>query len=170
VSAALVVVLLVAACAGSQRIGVERNSRLKAEVLARLRADPATNPFDLGVEVVDGVATVTGTVPAPADREAALRIARAVAGLADVVDAIAVVPPTPTPPPVDDATLTARVRAKLAADPELHSFAIDVATVAGEVTLSGQVADDGARAEAERLTRATPGVRAVRNLLRVGAG
>ena len=52
-------------------------------------------------------------------------------------------------PVVDDAVVTARVKARLAADPEVAALRIDVDTVAGVVTLNGQVASEAARAGAE---------------------
>jgi osmotically-inducible protein OsmY len=69
----------------------------------------------------------------------------------------------------DDAAITARVKAKLLADPEVRSLEIDVDTVGGVVTLNGVVASEAARAEAEKHARQTEGVRQVVNLVRVGS-
>lgn len=70
---------------------------------------------------------------------------------------------------IDDAEITASVKAKLAADPEVKAHEIDVDTIAGEVRLSGIVDDSATRAEAEKLARGTDGVRRVKNELRVGS-
>lgn len=69
---------------------------------------------------------------------------------------------------VDDAALTATVKAKLAADPEINPFNIDVDTDAGVVRLSGKVEQAEARSAAERLARNTDGVRNVINDIEVG--
>lgn len=69
---------------------------------------------------------------------------------------------------VDDAAITAKVKGKLAADPAISAFNIDVDTNEGVVTLQGRVEDEGARSEAERLARETEGVRRVINLVKVG--
>lgn len=69
---------------------------------------------------------------------------------------------------VDDAAITARVKAKLVADPEVRTFDIDVDTVGGVVTLHGVVQNAAAKAEAEKHARQTEGVRQVVNLVRVG--
>lgn len=69
---------------------------------------------------------------------------------------------------IDDATLTARVKTKLAADPQVNPFNIDVDTTNGVVTLRGRVRDDETRAEAEKLAQDTSGVRAVHNEITVG--
>jgi hyperosmotically inducible periplasmic protein len=72
-------------------------------------------------------------------------------------------------PLVEDATITAKVKAKLAADPEVRAYEIDVDTLEHVVTLSGRVETAEIRSEAEKLTRGTEGVLGVRNNLLVGA-
>jgi hyperosmotically inducible periplasmic protein len=69
---------------------------------------------------------------------------------------------------VDDAAITAKVKAKIAADGDVNPFNIDVDTNEGVVTLQGRVAKDTARAKAEQLARDTEGVRRVINLIKVG--
>jgi osmotically-inducible protein OsmY len=69
---------------------------------------------------------------------------------------------------VDDAAITAAVKAKLAADGDINPFNIDVDTNEGVVTLQGTVAKDEARSKAERLARETDGVQRVINLIKVG--
>lgn len=71
-------------------------------------------------------------------------------------------------PVAEDAALTAQVKAKLAADPEVAAVHIDVDTLDRVVTLSGRVASAAVRDEAEKLARGTDGVRAVVNNLVVG--
>lgn len=70
-------------------------------------------------------------------------------------------------PILDDAAITARVKARLVADPEINSFHIDVDTVDGRVALNGKVSSAEQRAEAEDLARGTEGVRQVVNLIQV---
>jgi len=69
---------------------------------------------------------------------------------------------------VDDAAITAKVKAKLAADGDINPFNIDVDTNEGVVTLQGRVAKDDARTKAEQLARDTDGVTRVINLIKVG--
>ena len=68
-------------------------------------------------------------------------------------------------PVAEDAAITAKVKAKLAADPEVAAVHIDVDTLDHVVTLSGRVASSAVRDEADKLTRGTEGVRAVVNNL-----
>lgn len=69
---------------------------------------------------------------------------------------------------VDDAAITAKVKTKLAADPTVNPFRIDVDTTDGVVRLSGTVNQSGDRTQAERIARDTEGVRRVVNDINVG--
>lgn len=64
---------------------------------------------------------------------------------------------------VDDATITARVKAKFAEDSTVSAMAISVETLRGTVQLSGFAKSAAERGKAEELARATPGVHSVRN-------
>lgn len=68
---------------------------------------------------------------------------------------------------LDDAQITAQIKAKLVADPEVNAFHIDVDTVDGQVTLNGKVAREDQKAEAEKLARNTQGVTKINNLIQV---
>jgi osmotically-inducible protein OsmY len=68
---------------------------------------------------------------------------------------------------MDDAGITARIKTKLVADPEVKAFQIDVDTVDGRVALNGKVSSADQRAEAEKLASHTEGVKSVVNLIQV---
>ena len=68
---------------------------------------------------------------------------------------------------LSDAAITAKVKAKLIADPEINPFHIDVDTVDGIVTLNGKVASADIKAEAEKLANHTDGVKKVNNVIQV---
>jgi len=69
---------------------------------------------------------------------------------------------------VDDAKITAKVKAKIAADGDINPFNIDVDTNEGVVTLQGRVKKEESRAKAEQYARDTSGVKKVINLVKVG--
>jgi len=69
---------------------------------------------------------------------------------------------------VDDAGITAKVKAKLAADGDINPFNIDVDTNEGVVTLQGRVVKEEARSKAQQLASDTEGVKRVINLIKVG--
>jgi hyperosmotically inducible protein len=66
-----------------------------------------------------------------------------------------------------DAAVTARIKTKLVADPEVAALNIDVDTVDGRVTLNGKVSSADQRAEAEKLASHTEGVKSIVNLIQV---
>jgi hyperosmotically inducible periplasmic protein len=68
---------------------------------------------------------------------------------------------------LDDAAVTARVKARLIADPDVGALRIDVDTVDGRVTLNGKVASADERSEAAKLAQHTEGVKSVVNLIQV---
>lgn len=72
-------------------------------------------------------------------------------------------------PVVADAGITAAVKSRLLADPDVAGLRIDVDTKGKVVTLTGTVKTAAQVAEAEKLARETPGVVRVVNNLKVGA-
>ena len=71
---------------------------------------------------------------------------------------------------VDDAAITSKVNAALAADKDLSAVKIDVDTKNGVVTLSGPAPSASARDHATNLARNVKGVNSVNNKLAVKAG
>lgn len=69
---------------------------------------------------------------------------------------------------IADGEITASVKTRLAADPDVAAFNIDVDTLEGTVTLSGRVATDKERKEALEVARGTEHVRKVVDNLKVG--
>jgi osmotically-inducible protein OsmY len=70
-------------------------------------------------------------------------------------------------PILDDAAISAKVKARLAADPEVAALHIDVDTIDGRVTLNGKVGSEEERQEAYKLATRTEGVKEVVNLIQV---
>ena len=64
---------------------------------------------------------------------------------------------------VDDAAITAAVKAKMAEDKSVSATAISVETLKGVVQLSGFAKSDAEKARAAEIARATKNVREVRN-------
>lgn len=68
----------------------------------------------------------------------------------------------------DDASITARISAELAKDPDLSALKIDVDTKAGAVRLSGPAPTQAAKDRATSLAQGVEGVKSVDNELMVG--
>lgn len=64
---------------------------------------------------------------------------------------------------VDDASITARVKAKFAEDPTVSAMAIRVETLRGTVQLSGFAKSAAEKNRAEKIARETPNVKNVIN-------
>jgi osmotically-inducible protein OsmY len=66
---------------------------------------------------------------------------------------------------VDDATITARVKSALLADPEISGLKINVDTSQGKVRLKGEVKSMALRKKTEALVKEVNGVKSVDNQL-----
>ena len=71
---------------------------------------------------------------------------------------------------VDDTGITTKVKAKLTAERAKNLVSVHVDTTDGVVHLQGTVPTEADKAEAERLARATDGVKDVQNNLTVAGG
>jgi len=167
---ALAVSLALAGCASNRTNREELSDRaITSKITAKLAADPEINPFKIDVDTLDGVVTLRGEVRKASVKAEAQHLATATTGVRRVENRIEVIEHPSGEQPVTDAWITTRVKTKLAADPELNPFNIDVDTEDGVVTLSGRVATRAASAEAEKLARGTKGVVEVRNELQVAS-
>lgn len=68
---------------------------------------------------------------------------------------------------IDDSVITAKVKTALLNSPKVSGLSIEVETFRGEVQLSGFADTKEEREEAAKLAKSVPGVRAVRNDIRV---
>ena len=71
---------------------------------------------------------------------------------------------------VDDATITTRVKARMAEDKTVSAMRINVETLNGTVQLSGFAASEAEKDQAAALARGVPDVKAVRNDIVVRTG
>ena len=133
------------------------------------RVGYGTTPFNaLSLNVRDGVATVSGVVVDPADKDSALNLIKNYPGVRGLVDRIQVAPPSP----MDDRIRQQEFRAIYGA-PQLNRYAMDpakpirIAVVNGHVTLEGVVDNEGDKNVAGIRANAVPGVFSVNNHLQV---
>lgn len=167
---AAVLVLGAVACASTQSATTQvDDTAIKAAVKTKITADPETNPFEIKVDVNEGVVQLTGTVDEQIDRTTAARLARNTAGVVRVENEIEVGPKT-AGEMLDDATITTRVKAKIVADPTLNPFNIQVTTEDAVVYLTGRVATVADKNRAHDVAHSVSGVEAVKNNLEVGIG
>ena len=168
---------------------------LTAKIQAQFFADDDVKSRYINVTTRDGVVKLKGFVASDDARRQVLEITRNTDGVRQIDDrellvgrpanesfdivarppslppvaTTGVAPVAPLPAP-DDSTVVSLVQARYYLDPTLKTRQIDVTSANGVVTLKGQVASEGERAQALSLARSTQGVQRVEDALTVEAG
>ncbi len=141
------------------------DEEIKEAVLDELKWDPEVDPTDVGVEVDDGVVTLTGTVESYAMKYAAEKAAHRVLGVKAVANDIKVMLPSERVR-TDTAIAEAAANA-LRWDTIVPSDRIKVTVRDGRITLEGDVDWYFQKEAAGRDVRNLIGVKGVTNLIRV---
>lgn len=143
------------------------DSGLASTLRAALEADEQVRASQVEVEFREGVVYLTGLVDTEEERCAAGRVARRTAGIAGVENELTVGERT-VDGWVEDEVIRSKVRSKLLAHAAIRAGDVDVSSSQGTVTLLGNVGSGSIRKDAERIARATRGVRDVNNHLVAG--
>jgi hyperosmotically inducible periplasmic protein len=124
-------------------------------------------------QVKDGVVTLTGTVPDQSGADNAVQIARSIKGVKDVISQVTLEPavalptaPAPVPQSPDE-LLGAKLLLALQASDKLAGAQIKVTVLNGVAMLTGKVPSDEARAAANQIATAFPGIASVEDKLEV---
>jgi osmotically-inducible protein OsmY len=81
------------ACSTTRTVGEQVDDGwIKTKVISKYTADPEINPFNIGVQVVDGVVTLSGIVPRADVRSEAEKLARETEGVRQVRNELQVGP------------------------------------------------------------------------------
>ncbi len=164
----LAVPALTVACSTTQPVTSSvDDAGTTARVAAQLAADPDVDKYEIDVDTEQGVVHLRGEVETQAEKDEAERIARNTRGVRDVVNQIQLMREGAGSGPDWDAWVTTKVKSKLAVDPDIRAFNIDVDTENGIVYLTGIVEKEEDRMEAERLARGVEGVERVVNNLQL---
>lgn len=134
---------------------------IQQDVLAELKWDPEVEPTEVGVEVDDGVVTLTGTVDSYWKKWAAERAAMRVDGVRAVANDIIVKSPSVR----TDTDIAKDVADAFQANLLIPKDRIKVTVKNGWVTLEGDVDWRFEREEAEGAARKVKGVTGVTNLV-----
>lgn len=140
---------------------------IQQRVLQELRWDPRVEPTDVGVEVDNGVVTLTGTVESYAMKMAAEEAAKRVYGVKAVANDIQV--KLPFERTRTDTDIAAAAVQALQWNTEVPHERIKVTVRDGWVTLEGDVDWHYQKTAAERAVRNLVGVKGVSNLIRITA-
>lgn len=133
---------------------------ITAKVKAKLMEDPITKARKIDVDTVSGVVTLTGLVESEKEINRAIEIAKSVPGVMRVVNNLRVGKRS-IGRYLDDKEITARIKAKFIADPELKALSIDVDTLDGVVTLTGVVERESQKERAVSLAKSVEGVKQI---------
>lgn len=141
------------------------DSEIQQDVLRELKWDTRVEETDVGVQVDEGVVTLSGTVSSWGKRFAAEEAAHRVRGVLDVANDIAI--KLPGTPGRTDTEIAKAVRNALEWDVFVPEERVQSTVSAGVVTLKGDVESWAQRDDAERAVRNLSGVRGVTNRLEV---
>jgi osmotically-inducible protein OsmY len=141
------------------------DSQIKTDVLNELKWDPAVDETEIGVQVNNGVVTLTGGINAYAKKLAAAKAAHRVYGVLDVVDELRVVVPTVSRR--TDQEIAAAVRNALKWDSVVPDERIKSTVAGGVVVLEGSVDNWIDRHNAERAIQRLAGVTDVENRISI---
>jgi osmotically-inducible protein OsmY len=139
------------------------DAEIKEAVLRELAWDTRVESTEVGVEVEDGIVTLTGSVSSYGKKLAAQNAAHQVFGVHDVVNAIEV--NVQGSHVRADTALAHMVRQSLEWDVMVPDSRITSTIQHGWITLEGTVDTWAQREEAERVVRHLSGVRGVTNLI-----
>jgi len=157
--------LLGGGAAGGYKVGSdERNmgemvddTALSANVKTALAKSPDVSAAKIDVDVINGSVTLTGVVDNQQHAAKAVEIARNVSGVKSVRDNLQI-GKLSVGEYVDDTVLVSKVKAKLMAEPGVHSLNIDVDAQKGVVTLTGMVENGKEKSLALSAARSVEGV------------
>jgi osmotically-inducible protein OsmY len=146
---------------------VKSDRQVQQEVLRELRWDSRVDETEVGVEVDEGIVTLTGTVDSYAKKLAAREAAHRVVGVLDVADDVRV--KSPGSRDRTDTEIARAVRTTLEWDAFVPDQKIRSTVTDGFVTLEGEVATLREKEDAEAAVHNLAGVKGVRNRLFVAA-
>jgi osmotically-inducible protein OsmY len=144
---------------------VKSDREIQEDVLLELRWDSRVDQTEIGVEVDNGVVTLTGTVNSYAKKLAAKEAAHCVVGVLDVADDVQV--KFPGTLKRTDTEIAQAVRYALEWDAFVPDQKIRSTVASGFVTLEGEVSTLREKEDAERVVRALVGVEGVGNRLTI---
>lgn len=156
------------------------DAAITTKVKAELIGNPDTKAYQINVDTLNGVVSLSGFVDSNSQKQAAETEAKAVAGVKSVENRLMVKTSGAGNPAysstsgakrtVDDSALTAKVKSKLISDSLTKARDINVETNNGIVQLNGFVSSSAEKEQAAQLASSVEGVLDVQNQLQVKAG
>ena len=149
-----------------------------AKVQSKYFLDDTVKGNDIDVDTQDGIVTLTGNVQTEAQHRQAIALARSTEGVTEIKDQLTVnaaaaggatgASETATDLKRPDEWITVKIQSQYFLDTDVKGHRINVDTKSGVVTLTGTVASEELKQQAEEIARDTAGVTRVVNQLSVG--
>ena len=139
---------------------------IASKIDARLLAEKDMPSRWVSVEVIEGVAILTGYLPSQQHIDRALAIVHGIEGVVDIRNELLVGEPS-TSSLFSDSWITTQVKTKFFNDKVVSGMSLHVETVNGRVYLQGVLSSEEQRYRAVSLTKKVKGVTAVVDLLRL---
>ncbi len=155
------------------------DSTITGKVKSKLALDTRTSALKVGVETVNGVVTLTGTVPAESEKTAAAEVAKMTEGVKNVMNNVVIDTTSigasnvgqkseegmkDAASAIGDAGVLAKIKTKFVAEGIIGTN-VDVKD--GVATLNGTVEDASEKTRAAQIAKDTDGVKSVKNMLTV---
>jgi osmotically-inducible protein OsmY len=151
-----------------QAVAKRTDADIQQDVIRELKADPRVEETEVGVEVDDGVVTLSGTVSSWGKRLAAEEAAHRVWGVLDVANDVVINPPGIGGP--TDTEIAHAVREALEWNVFVAHERVTSTVSDGVVTLMGEVPTAQQREDVEKAVRHLSGVRGIVNRIEVRPG
>jgi len=147
---------------------IAADTAIKAKILKAFFDDSVLGPLDFSVSCYNGHVYIVGEYAVEWQKERAVTLAGKVEGVRDVTTYMLKERENDACGAADNLAITAKVSAKLVEDKDIWSTNIDVKTMqCGTVVLWGLVDGRAQKDKAEKHARAVPGVKRVKNMIRV---
>ena len=159
---AVILLFVVAGCAGSQKTGenpvsgVMDDSTITSRINHEMLKDDKVKARQIDVDTIGGHVTLTGVVATREESSRAAQIARNVPAVKSVTNNIQI-GQRKFGDVWTDNVISNKIKAKLIAEPEVRSLDIDVDVYLGVVTLTGIVSTKYQKDRAVQISRSTEG-------------
>ena len=173
---AVLMVMLLAASGSAQEDVTKSDIWLESQLMTTYTLNEHLNPFDLDVDVKNGVAILGGKVASSVEKSLAGEIAKGTEGIKEVKNNITIASEVDTKSEksdfrskVNNASLAAKVKFKLLWNKDTSGLDIDVDAQEGVVNLKGTSASQAEKDLAVKLAENTSGVKKVNSTIKVSS-
>lgn len=143
---------------------------IATKVRTKLLVKGNVSATNTGVNVKEGIVTLTGTAESTAQKELTAAYVKEISGVKSVVNNLKVTPPTDQRTfgnKIDDASITAQVKYALLTHKSTSALNTSVSTRGGVITITGTAGSDAEKALVSQLASSVRGVQSVNNQMTV---